>query len=187
MKKLLCLLPIAFVFVLGACSGESEDSSTTTTTNDVTTTATTTVDVTSTSEDDDEATSLTVYFKDASWWNSYAASTNILLTSSEDETLTNGTIGEMMTWIYYDSDAGYNWWSYEIDLTVGYTTIQFIRSGGDNGADDWGARTVTIEISDIPSDLEAPMYDISTSSEAWYGDGNTIEGTWSEYDYVATE
>ena len=114
---------------------------------------------------------VTIYFKDASWWNNAAASTNFLAYSGSQPS----GIGTMMTHIVYDSTGQFNYWSCQIPETA--TNIVFFRTGN-NGADDWGARTVSVSLSARGTNN---MYDISNTTAKWYGDGNSVTGVWGVY------
>ena len=115
---------------------------------------------------------VTIYFRDASWWNNSAASTNFLAWSG---TQPEGR-GQMMTHLQWVPDSGFNYWS--CDIPVSSTHIMFFRTGGNNGADDWGARTVAIALTDRGANN---MYDISSTSAAWYGNGQSVTGVWATY------
>lgn len=109
---------------------------------------------------------ITVYFKDSDWWNTSAASTNILVYDENDKVISyNPTLGEMMTHITYNAQSGFNYWQAILDGDKA-SKIQFIRTG-DNGFTDWGARTEVLPLPTAPND----MY-ILDSTAAWYGDGN---------------
>ena len=114
---------------------------------------------------------VTIYFKDAAWWNNAAASTNFLAYSGSQPS----GIGTMMTHIVYDSTGQFNYWSCQVPETA--TNIVFFRTGN-NGADDWGARTVSVSLSARGTNN---MYDISNTTAKWYGDGNSVTGVWGVY------
>ena len=115
---------------------------------------------------------VTIYFRDASWWNTAAASTNFLAWSGSSQP---SGIGTMMTWIEYVEANGYNYWSCQVPTTA--TNIMFFRTGN-NGTADWGARTVVVNLA---ARGDNNMYDISGSSQGWYGDGVSISGVWTTY------
>lgn len=114
----------------------------------------------------------TIYFRDASWWNAYAASTNFVAWSGDTQP---AGIGAMMTHLEYVEAQGFNYWSCEVAEDA--TKIMFIRTGN-NATEDWGARTVAVNLA---ARGEHNMYDISASSQGWYGDGVSIEGVWATY------
>lgn len=114
---------------------------------------------------------ITIYFRDASWWNNAAASTNYLSFSGEQPS----GIGAMMSYIKYDEDNKFNYWYCQIPVTD--THVVFFRTG-DSGTADWGARTVVIELA---TRGENNMYDISDTEAAWYSDGHSITGEWATY------
>ena len=119
---------------------------------------------------------ITVYFKDSDWWNTSAASTNILVYDENDKVISyNPTLGEMMTHITYNAQSGFNYWKAILDGDKA-SKIQFIRTG-DNGFTDWGARTEVLPLPTAPND----MY-ILDSTAAWYGDGNYASVTEGIYD-----
>ena len=115
---------------------------------------------------------VTIYFRDASWWNKDAASTNYLAWSGSTQP---SGIGTMMTHIQYDSANGYNYWYCQVPENA--TKIVFFRTGN-NGADDWGARTVVV---DLTARGANNMYDISGTTAGWYSQGKTITGVWTTY------
>ena len=115
---------------------------------------------------------VTIYFRDASWWNKDAASTNYLAWSGSSQP---AGLGSMMTHIQYVTESGYNYWSCQIPETA--TKIMFFRTG-DSGTADWGARTVVV---DLTARGANDMYDISSTTAGWYGDGKSITGVWAKY------
>lgn len=125
---------------------------------------------------DPEPEPFTIYFKDASWWNQLTASTRILI---------NGETGlgqemEHLRYCLVDYGVGYNYWSYTFDDISEVEAVSFLRAGLTDGVlSDWGAQTVTVDLSDRG---EANMYDISGSSASWKGDGNYATGVWGTYD-----
>lgn len=202
MSKKFILLPAAIIFALAACTPSSNSSSLTTTSDseDPTTTTTTTSQSTTTTEEPPVTTtsepmpqtSLTIYFKDASWWNSYAAETAIYLYGEEglENAVFPGEVMEHVDFIKTGTspegwDVGYNYKTYTIDLTKGYTHFVFVRSGlSGEVLSDWNARSQEIAIEDIPSDLTAPMYTIENTEAIWYDNNpeNCVVGSWAEYD-----
>lgn len=115
---------------------------------------------------------VTIYFRDASWWNKDAASTNYLAWSGSTQP---SGIGTMMSYINYDETNHYNYWYCQVPETA--TKIVFFRTGN-NGAADWGARTVVV---DLTARGDNNMYDISASTAGWYSQGKTISGVWTTY------
>lgn len=94
----------------------------------------------------------TIYFKDSAWWNSGAASTNILVFDSNDKVLSyNQTLGDMMVHLEYNAQGGFNYWKAIIDGDKAHK-IQFIRTGA-NGFADWNARTDILELPTSPNDM----------------------------------
>lgn len=205
MSKKIILLPAAIIFALAACTPSSNSSSLTTTSDseDPTTTTTTTSQSTTTTEEPPVTTttskptpqnSFIIYFKDASWWNKDAAETAIYLYGEEG--LENAVFpGEVMDQVDFIKtgtspegwDVGYNYKTYTIDLTKGYTHFVFVRSGlSGEVLSDWNARSQEIAIEDIPSDLTAPMYTIENTEAIWYNNNpeNCVVGSWAEYDYT---
>ena len=122
-------------------------------------------------EKSEEETTYTIYFRDASWWNKDAASTNYVTWKDTKPT----GLGQMMTHIQYIEASHFNYWSCEVPADAAY--IMFIRTG-DNGTADWGARTVEVDLSTRGTN---DMYDISNTTAGWYGEGNSITGTWTTY------
>lgn len=83
----------------------------------------------------------TIYFKDASWWNSDNAATHIFLYNGD--TLLNGDNGELMTYMDnpgYDAINQFNVWSYVIDPTE-VTSVEFRRYNPSDATNYWGALT----------------------------------------------
>ena len=115
---------------------------------------------------------VTIYFRDASWWNNAAASTNYLAWSGNSQP---SGIGSMMTYISWDDTNKYNYWSCQVPETA--TKIVFFRTG-DSGTADWGARTVVVDLTTRGANN---MYDISGTTAKWYGDGNSVTGVWAVY------
>ena len=130
----------------------------------------------SSSEEGHDPVPLTIYFRDASWWNNMGAETHILINGETG-------LGETMEWLRYcltDYNVGYNYWSYTFEDITGVETISFLRAGYNDGVlNDWGAATVEIE---LDSRLGHNMYDISSTSAAWKGDGDYVMGVWADYD-----
>ena len=124
-------------------------------------------------EPEPEPESLTIYFRDASWWNTAAAMTHIKVDGTGST-----TIGTPMTHLRFcptvNSQIGYNYWSYTIEEYDADTTVQFFR-GSDTG-DDWGAHTGVISLSDRDGH---DLYDIKDTSATW---GADFYGAWADYD-----
>ena len=120
----------------------------------------------------DPENTITIYFRDASWWNKDAASTNFVAWTGEQP---SGR-GQMMTHLEWVPAQGFNYWSCTIASDSEY--IMFFRTGGNNGADDWGARTIAVSLTERS---EHNMYDISATSAQWYGEGHSVTGVWADY------
>ena len=124
-------------------------------------------------EPEPEPESLTIYFRDASWWNTAAAMTYIKVDGAGST-----TIGTPMTHLRFcptvNSQIGYNYWSYTIEEYDADTTVQFFR-GSDTG-DDWGAHTGVISLSDRDGH---DLYDIKDTTATW---GADFYGAWADYD-----
>lgn len=124
-------------------------------------------------EPEPEPESLTIYFRDASWWNTAAAMTYIKVDGAGST-----TIGTPMTHLRFcptvNSQIGYNYWSYTIEEYDADTTVQFFR--GSDAGDDWGAHTGVISLSDRDGH---DLYDIKDSTATW---GADFYGAWADYD-----
>lgn len=120
----------------------------------------------------DPENTITIYFRDASWWNKDAASTNYVAWTGEQPS----GLGQMMTHLEWVEIQGFNYWSCNIDENAEY--IMFFRTGGINGSDDWGARTVAVSLTERAGHN---MYDISATSAQWYGEGHSVTGVWADY------
>ena len=124
-------------------------------------------------EPEPEPESLTIYFRDASWWNTAAAMTYIKVDGAGST-----TIGTPMTHLRFcptvNKEIGYNYWSYTIEEFDADTTVQFFR--GSDAGDDWGAHTGVISLSDRDGH---DLYDIKDSTATW---GADFYGAWGDYD-----
>lgn len=117
----------------------------------------------------------TMTFIDASWWNEAAAATAYTLQPAED-----GRGDYSYTPTTYDSATGYdtvsktNHWFVEIPADA--VKIQFFRVGGNTGREDWGARTVVIDLTARAGKTTWALDGTAT----WYGDGGMATGSWVE-------
>ena len=118
---------------------------------------------------------ITVYFKDASWWATDGARTGTYLWKGGVSNTWPGTVMEKV-----GTDGGHNIWKATID-TGTYENLIFTRYGATDSS-DWGAKTVTIPLSDF--DPAKPLYDISAVTEPVWGDPG-VSGTWVAYDEPA--
>lgn len=187
MKKSLLFLPVLGLFGLVACTGGGTNISTNTGLGPDDNTNSSRVSSSSTSESESDTSSktepstmVTIHFQDEAWWNKDAASTSILINGEEE--LTPMTYDTAIEYVQVTATTGWNAWSIEIDTSV-VTTITFVRTGtGSDGAlADWGARTAPINLADRGDN---DTYTIQGTTEAWYGDGNTVEGKWTTYEAV---
>lgn len=194
MKKSLLFLPVLGLFGLVACTGGGTNISTNTglgpddNTNSSRIPSSSTSDKTSVTDGSDSDTSsktepstmVTIHFQDEAWWNKDAASTSILINGEEE--LTPMIYDNAIGYVQVTATTGWNAWSIEVDTSV-VTTLTFVRTGtGSDGAlADWGARTAAITLADRGDN---DTYTIQGTTEAWYGDGKTVEGKWTTYEAV---
>ena len=187
MKKSLLFLPVLGLFGLVACTGGGTNISTNTGLGPDDNTNSSRVSSSSTSESESDTSSktepstmVTIHFQDEAWWNKDAASTSILINGEEE--LTAMTYDTAIGYVQVTATTGWNAWSIEIDTSV-VTTITFVRTGtGSDGAlADWGARTAAINLADRGDN---DTYTIQGTTEAWYGNGKTVEGKWTTYEAV---
>ncbi len=187
MKKSLLFLPVLGLFGLVACTGGGTNISTNTGLGPDDNTNSSRIPSSSTSESESDTSSktepstmVTIHFQDEAWWNKDAASTSILINGEEE--LTPMTYDTAIGYVQVTATTGWNAWSIEVDTSV-VTTITFVRTGtGSDGAlADWGARTAAITLADRGDN---DTYTIQGTTEAWYGDGNTVEGKWTTYEAV---
>lgn len=187
MKKSLLFLPVLGLFGLVACTGGGTNISTNTGLGSDDNTNSSRIPSSSTSESDSDTSSktepgtmVTIHFQDEAWWNKDAASTSILINGEEE--LTAMTYDTAIGYVQVTATTGWNAWSIEVDTSV-VTTITFVRTGtGSDGAlTDWGARTAAINLADRGDN---DTYTIQGTTEAWYGNGKTVEGKWTTYEAV---
>ena len=157
-------------------SGGSAESSEAGTTEEGTSEEVTTKEVTTQEEvttEEQPGSAWTMTFIDAAWWNEAAAATAYTLSPAAD-----GKGAYSTTLATYDSVTGYdsvgktNHWFVEIPAET--TQIQFFRVGGTGSADDWGARTVVIDLSARDGKTTWEL----DSTAVWYGDGKLATGNW---------
>ena len=191
MKKSLLFLPVLDLFGLVACTGGGTNISTNTglgpddNTNSSRVSSSSTSDKTESESDSDTSsktepsTMVTIHFQDEAWWNKDAASTHILINGEEE--LTAMTYDTAIGYVQVTATTGWNAWSIEVDTSV-VTTITFVRTGTEEGVlKDWGARTAPINLADRGDN---DTYTIQGTTEAWYGNGKTVEGKWTTYEAV---
>lgn len=191
MKKSLLFLPVLGLFGLVACTGGGTNISTNTglgpddNTNSSRISSSSTSDKTESESDSDTSskiepsTMVTIHFQDEAWWNKDAASTSILINGEEE--LTPMTYDNAIGYVQVTATTGWNAWSIEVDTSV-VTTITFVRTGTEEEVlKDWGARTAPINLADRGDN---DTYTIQGTTEAWYGDGKTVEGKWTTYEAV---
>lgn len=191
MKKSLLFLPVLGLFGLVACTGGGTNISTNTglgpddNTNSSRISSSSTSDKTESESDSDTSsktepsTMVTIHFQDDAWWNKDAASTSILINGEEE--LTQMTYDNAIGYVQVTATTGWNAWSIEVDTSV-VTTITFVRTGTEEEVlKDWGARTAPINLADRGDN---DTYTIQGTTEAWYGNGKTVEGKWTTYEAV---
>ena len=187
MKKSLLFLPVLGLFGLVACTGGGTNISTNTGLGPDDNTNSSRIPSSSTSESESDTSSktepstmVTIHFQDEAWWNKDAASTSILINGEEE--LTPMTYDTAIGYVQVTATEGWNAWSIEVDTSV-VTTITFVRTGtGSDGVlTDWGARTAAINLADRGDN---DTYTIQGTTEAWYGNGATVEGKWTTYEAV---
>lgn len=187
MKKSLLFLPVLGLFGLVACTGGGTNISTNTGLGPDDNTNSSRIPSSSTSESESDTSSktepstmVTIHFQDEAWWNKDAASTSVLINGEEE--LTRMTYDTAIGYVKVTAETGWNAWSIEVDTSV-VTTLTFVRTG--TGADgvlaDWRARTAAINLADRGDN---DTYTIQGTTEAWYGDGKTVEGKWTTYEAV---
>lgn len=187
MKKSLLFLPVLGLFGLVACTGGGTNISTNTGLGPDDNTNSSRIPSSSTSESESDTSSktgpstmVTIHFQDEAWWNKDAASTSILINGEEE--LTPMTYDTAIGYVQVTATTGWNAWSIEVDTSV-VTTITFVRTGtgADGALADWGARTAAITLADRGDN---DTYTIQGTTEAWHGDGKTVEGKWTTYEAV---
>ena len=186
MKKSLLFLPVLGLFGLVACTGGGTNISTNTGLGPDDNTNSSRIPSSSTSESDSDTSSktepgtmVTIHFQDEAWWNKDAASTSILINGEEE--LTQMTYDTAIGYVQVTATTGWNAWSIEVDTSV-VTTITFVRTGTEEEVlKDWGARTAPINLADRGDN---DTYTIQGTTEAWYGNGKTVEGKWTTYEAV---
>lgn len=110
-----------------------------------------------------------VYLKTPHWWKKDGASTSIqTFYENTDLGPINGTLGEEMEFVSYNSVGNFNYYKATIDLDeVGY--FKFIRVGSSNGVlSHWGAETVMVDVNELGDNDLLVIEDV----EKWSGDGN---------------
>ena len=110
-----------------------------------------------------------VYLKTPHWWKKDGASTSIqTFYENTDLGPINGTLGEEMEFVSYNSVGNFNYYKATIDLDeVGY--FKFIRVGSSNGVlSHWGAETVMVDVNELGDNDLLVIED----AEKWSGDGN---------------
>lgn len=186
MKKSLLFLPVLGLFGLVACTGGGTNISTNTGLGPDDNTNSSRISSSSTSESDSDTSSktepstmVTIHFQDEAWWNKDAASTSVLINGEEE--LTPMTYDNAIGYVQVTATTGWNAWSIEVDTSV-VTTITFVRTGTEEEVlKDWGARTAPINLADRGDN---DTYTIQGTTEAWYGNGKTVEGKWTTYEAV---
>ena len=109
-----------------------------------------------------------VYLKTPHWWKKDGASTSIqTFYENTDLGPINGSLGEEMEFVSYNSVGDFNYYKATIDLDeVGY--FKFIRVGSSNGVlSHWGAETVMVDVNELGDNDLLVIEDV----EKW-GDGN---------------
>lgn len=120
-------------------------------------------------EPDPEENLKDVYLKTPHWWKKDGASTSIqTFYENTDLGPINGTLGEEMEFVSYNSVGNFNYYKSTIDLDeVGY--FKFIRGGSSNGVlSHWGAETVMVDVNELGDNDLLVIEDI----EKWSGEGN---------------
>lgn len=120
-------------------------------------------------EPDPEENLKDVYLKTPHWWKKDGASTSIqTFYENTDLGPINGTLGEEMEFVSYNSVGNFNYYKSTIDLDeVGY--FKFIRVGSSNGVlSHWGAETVMVDVNELGDNDLLVIEDV----EKWSGDGN---------------
>lgn len=120
-------------------------------------------------EPDPEENLKDVYLKTPHWWKKDGASTSIqTFYENTDLGPINGTLGEEMEFVSYNSVGNFNYYKSTIDLDeVGY--FKFIRVGSTNGVlSHWGAETVMVDVNELGDNDLLVIEDV----EKWSGDGN---------------
>ena len=110
-----------------------------------------------------------VYLKTPHWWKKDGASTSIqTFYENTDLGPINGTLGEEMEFVSYNSVGNFNYYKATIDLDeVGY--FKFIRVGSSNGVlSHWGAESVMVDVNELGDNDLLVIED----AEKWLGDGN---------------
>ncbi len=132
-----------------------------------------------------------LYFRDTTWWCSSGAVVRIALDPPEGTTFDNiyrYVDMELVRYVYHDDDDWYHYYSIDLSLLKGVTTIQFWRFGKDVAVSEsyyWGAETTVINLADRG---DHNMYDIRGVEKpgAWTegGDDNDrqVTGVWGTYD-----
>lgn len=120
-------------------------------------------------EPDPEENLKDIYLKTPHWWKKDGASTSIqTFYENTDLGPINGTLGEEMEFVSYNSVGNFNYYKSTIDLDeVGY--FKFIRVGSSNGVlSHWGAETVMVDVNELGDNDLLVIEDV----EKWSGDGN---------------
>ena len=123
-----------------------------------------------------------VYLKTPHWWKKDGASTSIqTFYENTDLGPINGTLGEEMEFVSYNSVGNFNYYKATIDLDeVGY--FKFIRVGSSNGVlSHWGAETVMVDVNELGDNDLLVIED----AEKWSGDGNYANLEKGIYDPVS--
>ena len=118
---------------------------------------------------------ITVYFRDAEWWVQDGACASVYLWGGSAPS--TSWPGNLMTKV--ETKGGLNVWKYTLNTTE-YKNLIFSRVS--SGNQDWGAKTVDIDLSTF--DPEKPLYDISGQTTPIWGDPG-VTGTWTAYEEPA--
>ena len=110
-----------------------------------------------------------IYLKTPHWWKKDGATTSIqTFYENTDLGPINGSLGEEMEFVSYNSIGDFNYYKASIDLNEVYY-FKFIRVGSNKGVlSHWGAETVMFNIDKLGDNNLLIIEDV----EKWSGDGN---------------
>ena len=108
-----------------------------------------------------------------SWWTADGAAVAAYAWAGEGESAVANAAwpGVRMTPVEGDETL----WSIALNPSK-YEKVIFVRVSGEGELKDWGAQTVDLA---IPKD-EKVLYTISSDKPTWSGEGNRVEGAWSD-------
>ena len=108
-----------------------------------------------------------------SWWTADGAAVATYAWAGEGETAVSNAAwpGVRMTPVEGDETL----WSIALDPAK-YEKVIFVRVNGEGELKDWGAQTVDLT---LPKD-EKVLYTITSDKPTWSGEGNRVEGKWSD-------